>query len=297
MNLASPVPPQTRRGSSLWSIGIFEGESPLALASPPGLVNPVLTRHSVKDVEAAFVADPFMLRVGALWHLFCEVKNARTRHGEIGLATSTDGHCWEYQGTVLREPFHLSYPCVFRWQNGYYMTLETLSESAVWLYEATSFPEGWRRVAKMIPGVYADPTIFEWNDLWWLFACGAPWRHDTLSLFYAESPFGPWREHPQNPIVRENPGGARPGGRITIWEGKPIRFAQDCVPAYGTRVRAFEIVDLTPHSYCEREVPQSPILSPGETWNRTGMHHVDPHMTSAARWIACVDGYLREPAD
>ena len=72
---------------------------------------------------------------------------------------------------------------------------------------------------------------------------------------------------------------------------KLIRFTQDCHPFYGTRVRAFEISELTTSGYREREVDRSPILSGGEqTWNRSGMHHLDPHWTDG-RWLACVDGW------
>jgi hypothetical protein len=284
-----------RRGRSVWSVGIYQGDSPLSLAPVPGLHNPVLTRESVKDVDAAFVADPFMLRAGDLWYLFCEVKNARTRHGEIGLATSQDGHHWDYCGTILREPFHLSYPCVFQWNGGFFMTMETLAAEAVWLYEAVRFPDTWRKTAKLVPGVYADPTIFMYEDQWWMFACDAPYRHDTLSLFLAESPLGPWRQHPQSPIVQGNSAGARPGGRPIVWNGGLYRFAQDCVAAYGTKVRAYAVDRLTPETYLDHEVPQSPVLLPREPWNSAGMHHVDPHQLPDGRWIACVDGYFTQP--
>ena len=61
-------------GRTEWAIAIYEGDSPLSLAPAAGLVNPVITRHHVKDIEAAFVADPFMVRAGESWFLFCEVK-------------------------------------------------------------------------------------------------------------------------------------------------------------------------------------------------------------------------------
>lgn len=283
----------TPRKSSVWCISIYEGDSPLTLAPQMGRHTPVLTRSHVTDVDAAFVADPFMVREGGLWRLFFEVKNARTRHGEIAVASSSNGRDWDYGGSVLREPFHLSYPCVFPWDGAYYMTLETLSESAIWLYRAEEFPAGWKPVKMLVPGAFADPTIFRWNELWWLFACGSPFRHDTLSLFYSEDLMGEWREHPRSPILCGNPRAARPAGRVTNWNGKLLRFAQDCVPVYGSAVRAFEIEELTPELYREREVSESPILQAGTTWNRTGMHHVDPHQMADGRWIACVDGYSR----
>jgi hypothetical protein len=77
-----------------------------------------------------------------------------------------------------------------------------------------------------------------------------------------------------------------------------IRFAQDCIPTYGTQVRAFEISELTTKSYHEEENCHSPILTAsGSGWNHMGMHHIDPHLISDGRWVACVDGLSSEWAD
>ena len=77
-------------------------------------------------------------------------------------------------------------------------------------------------------------------------------------------------------------------------EGKPVRFAQDCFPFYGTRVRAFEVTVLTHSKYEERELNFSPILCAGnQAWRREGMHHIDPHFVDG-RWLACVDGWRFE---
>jgi hypothetical protein len=71
------------------------------------------------------------------------------------------------------------------------------------------------------------------------------------------------------------------------------RFAQDAFPAYGSRVRAFEILDLDAGHYREREVRNGrPILKGcGFGWNADGMHHVDAHELNDGSWIACVDGW------
>jgi len=76
-----------------------------------------------------------------------------------------------------------------------------------------------------------------------------------------------------------------------------VRFAQDCVPDYGTRVRAFRVTELTAESYREEELPESPVLSPGDSpWNGRSMHHIDAHPLTDGSWVACVDGRPpREP--
>jgi hypothetical protein len=282
------------RSGSLWSIAIYTGKTPLELSPSVAAENPVLTADSVHDIAAEFVADPFMTRVDGLWHLFCEVKNRSTKLGEIGLATSTDGIDWTYRHTVLREPFHLSYPQVFEWGETYWMVPETLALNAVTLYRSTDFPTRWERVQTLLPGMFADPTLFRHEGYWWMFACPNPYRHDTLSLFYARELEGPWQPHSANPLLACAPDRARQGGPVTRWNNRLIRYAQDCLPVYGTRLRAFEITEINQMRYAEQEVAESPVLTPDTVegaWNRTGMHHADPHQLADSTWIACVDGY------
>jgi hypothetical protein len=272
----------------MWSVGIYTGPSPYDLSPAAQISNPVRTAASVTDVSAAFVADPFMLQS----HLFFEVMRSDSPIGEIGLASTTNGVEWDYKQIVLREEFHLSYPYVFRWQETFYMIPETLGANAVCLYQADEFPLRWSRKAKLIEGRHADPSIFRFDDLWWLFVCSTPYQHDTLRLYFAEEITGPWREHPRSPLVRDDMRRARPAGRVVSVDNHPIRFAQDCVPRYGSRVRAFDIVELTTTKYAEVENSASPVLQPsGSGWNALGMHHVDAQQQSDGTWLACVDGY------
>jgi hypothetical protein len=185
---------------------------------------------------------------------------------------------------------------VFRVADDYYMIPETLGLGGIQLYRADPFPYQWRPVAKLMDGSFADSSIFQHEGRWWMFACTNHSLHDTLSLYHAKDLLGPWTPHPANPLVEGDRRRARPGGKVTLWNGSLLRFCQDCVPQYGTHVRAFEIQELNPTTYRERELSESPILSPGDGWNYTGMHHIDPHQLPSGGWIACVDGYyMREP--
>ena len=276
----------------IWSIGIYAGPSPLRLAPAPGASNPVLSAREVTDVPARFVADPFMMRIDDLWHMFFEVMNGANDLGEIGHAVSRDALTWQYRQIVLREPFHLSYPHVFTWNNEIYMVAETLGANAVRLYRATRFPDQWQSVKDILPGAQADPSIFFFDRKWWLFTCPTPYQHDSLRLYFAADPLSNWTEHPASPLITGNKSIARPGGRVQILDGIPHRFTQDCVPIYGKQVRAFAITELTTTSYKEHEVAESPVLAPvgGDAWNSSGMHHLDAHQLGPNRWIACVDG-------
>jgi hypothetical protein len=275
----------------MWSIGIYRGKSLFELTAPPEGNNPVLTCESVSDVSAGFVADPFMVRAGGVWYMFFEAFSLETDKGEIGLAISDNGLDWKYQQIVLSEPFHLSYPYVFEWDGEHYMIPETLEAEAIHLYKAIDFPTRWSDIGALVKSTCADPSIFRFRDRWWMVACSTPYQHDTLRLYFAEDLMGQWAEHPASPIVEGNKRSARPGGRVLVWSDRIIRFAQDCIPAYGAQLRAFEISELTDTTYAEREHPNSPILTAsGAGWNGRGMHHIDPYQLLDGQWIACVDG-------
>ncbi|HJZ58472.1 MAG TPA: hypothetical protein VKE74_26255, partial [Gemmataceae bacterium] len=88
---------------------------------------------------------------------------------------------------------------------------------------------------------------------------------------------------------------ARPGGRVVVDRKRVVRYTQTCIPHYGTAVRAFEVTELMPKTYAERELGPAPMLGPaGAGWNACGMHHIDPHPLDGGGWVACVDGWMCE---
>ena len=277
----------------MWSIGIYAGPSPFELSPAEGAANPVLSAAAITDRPAEFVADPFMVRAGEEWHMFFEVLNGGSRNGEIGWATSPDGLRWQYRRTVLAEPFHLSYPYVFEWEGDFFMVPEALAPGAVRLYRADPFPERWVHVQDLVPVMAADPSPFRFEGRWWMFLCPTPHEHDSLALYHADRLEGPWQAHVKNPLLQAEPCLSRPAGRVLVRDGgNPgvLRFAQDCRPRYGTRVRAFEVSRLTPEEYEETE--HGFILEPsGSGWNGMRMHHADAHPLPDGSWIACVDGF------
>jgi hypothetical protein len=171
------------------------------------------------------------------------------------------------------------------------MIPESFGHGTVRLYKADPFPLRWAFVRSLFRARCVDPSVFYFDNKWWMFTCSNPCRHDSLRLYFANDLLGPWLEHPANPIVKADARKARPAGRVLVLADKIIRFAQDCVPNYGTQVRAFEITELTTTSYVETEHSNSPILTgSGAGWNESGMHHLDPHLLAGGRWLSCVDG-------
>lgn len=279
-----------------WSIGIYVGQSPVKFWADQNFKNPAIDRQDILDVRAEFVADPFMVKVEETWYMFFEVYNQESSKGEIGLAVSRDTVNWDYQQIVMTEEFHLSYPYIFVWMNEYYMIPESGEAKSIRLYKASKFPTHWSFVGNLLSDlVFLDSSIFRYENRWWLFTETSPdSKSDTLRLYYADELMGPWIEHPKSPIIQGNPHIARPAGRVLVMNDRIIRYTQDCYPFYGIQVRAFEITELTPTSYQEREVEGRSVLTASQTgfgWNACGMHHIDPHPNEDGTWIACVDGW------
>lgn len=255
-----------------------------------------LTRREVTTGSPAFVADPFLLWRDGSWHLFVEVFDRRLGRGVIGLATRVTNSRWTWRGTVLQEPFHLSYPCVFEADGRVWMVPETGQASAVRLYVADDFPHGWRHHADLLQLPHCrDATIFAHDGLWWCFVeTSSSLGHDQLRLFVAERFDDPesWQEHPLSPIVDGDAVRARPAGKPMMIDGALHRLSQDCGRRYGMAVRAHRIHELSTTTYREHERGRI-VLFPGcFGWNRNGAHHLDAaKMPDGSGWLVAADGW------
>jgi hypothetical protein len=294
-NLAAQSNPQPAAKTSVWTLGVYIGASPLQLRPAPKVANPVLTASDVADMKVDAVAHPFLVIKDQRYYMFFTAKDLKSDTGGIGLAESNDGMKWRFRRTVIREPFVQSHPFVFEWQNEYYLIPEAHTETSVRLYKATAFPGEWKYVGNLLEGDhfilegdhFISPTLTHYKGLWWLFT--SPSGNDTLRLFYASDFKGPWKEHPLSPIVKKDLRTARPAGRPFVIDGSLYRLGQDCYPTYGRAVHAFQITDISPTTYAEKMVETPVVEASGEGWNSDGMHHVDAQRTLTGQWIAVVD--------
>jgi hypothetical protein len=261
------------------------------------VTNPVLTAADVTDIEAGFVADPFVVRDGDRWHMFFEVLNTNSGRGEIGWATSADFYRWTYEQIVLSEPFHLSYPSVFAWDDEWLMIPESSEAGGLRLYRAEDFPARWEYLETILEGEFTDHALVRHDGLWWLFVgrSGADRfkNAERLELYISEDFRGPWRTHPRSPLVENDARISRPAGRMIPTGDGLVRITQDCSSRYGREVNAALVETLTTTDYRERLLGRPLIAPGGEAWRRTGMHHLDVREISPDRWLAVVDGYRR----
>jgi hypothetical protein len=240
-----------RRFQEQWALAVWvhePREAPRFTGPPTFHVEPPTDR---------FWADPFPFEHQGRCYVFVEELLFSEPKGFISVIEIDERGLVGSAQPVIREPHHLSYPSVFRRGAEIFMTPESSEARRIDLYRAVSFPDRWEKVAVLMEDVAAaDPTIFEFDGLWWMFASlrptGGP-NWDECHLFVADRLEGPWRPHPQNPI-RSDVRRARPAGRVFHQDGHLYRPAQDCSVRYGYATVIHEVDELTPDSYSEHQV-------------------------------------------
>lgn len=203
-------------------------------------------------------ADPFVVTEAGKNFVFFEEYHWRQGKGRICAGALTQNG-WEAAPVVVMEAdAHLSYPFIFKWRNEYYMVPESMRSGRVALYRAESFPYQWKLERVLLNDVQAcDTTLFEAQGRWWMFTS---LREETslpnmksVSLFYAETPLGPWTPHKRSP-VKSGIDSSRSAGRPFLRDGVWYRPAQDCSQRYGYAISINRIDHLSPDDYRETAV-------------------------------------------
>ncbi len=76
--LAWAPKPQSAAKKSLWTLGVYAGESPLALQPLPEVANPVLTGADVTDMKVDTLAHPFLVIKNHRYYVFFTAKDLKS---------------------------------------------------------------------------------------------------------------------------------------------------------------------------------------------------------------------------
>jgi hypothetical protein len=202
-----------------------------------------------------FYADPFLVDDDSRSWVFYEDYDYAKRRGVIASSeVRSDGTLGGRQ-TVLARNGHLSYPCVFREGDAFYMIPETAFEQAARLFRAAALPGPWEDCGVLYRGSALDTSVLKHDGLWWFFTTLREPRGKAmmLMLFWSASLNDPWQLHPSAPIsldVRN----VRCAGAIFRDGQRLIRPSQDGSRTYGYSFDLNEIVTLTRTEYVERPV-------------------------------------------
>lgn len=208
-----------------------------------------------KNGKETFVADPFGLQNGNTLTILVENFDQLTQKGSISYFEMNGKTSSHLPKPAFEFDVHISYPYLLQHEGEIYCIPETSQAKEVVLLRAQSFPNNWERVGTLIKNsAIVDPTVFFYNNFWWLFCTDEVSGANTkLSAWYASDLFGPWHPHKLNPL-KTDVHSSRPGGTPFIYENELYRPAQDCSRSYGGRIVINKVVCLNPDQFEEEIV-------------------------------------------
>ena len=240
--------------------------------------------HRIRDDGRRCYADPFVIGVEGLRHIFVEEFDYALGRGVISTTSIGANGQTDVPHVVVERPYHLSYPFVLEHDGHIWMIPESSAARTVELYRADPFPDRWVLEATLLNDIsVADATVFFHEARWWMFAStverqSSSW--DALSIFHARDLLGPWFPHPQNPVLIDSRS-ARPAGNIfynadTLW-----RPAQDCSVGYGSAIALCSIDTLDTENYAQTT---KAFIGPGSFARRI-------HTLNWAAGLEVIDGW------
>ncbi len=244
---------------------------------------------AIESKADKFWADPFVVSEHNQHYIFVEEYPYKDKRGHLSVIVLDENGKYLESGDILKRPYHLSYPFVFKQDDTYYMMPESHQNKTVELYRCIEFPYKWEFVIDLMTDIIgADATLFFRDDKWWLFANVDPTGGQSnssseLHLFFCDNLFAPsWQSHPDNPISSDSKV-SRPAGKIFEFEGKFYRPTQEGNGVYGRATNFMEITKWTETDY-EEQLFQKIEPNWDEVSSRT-------HTFNFNQQITVVDGF------
>ncbi|CAK7192060.1 hypothetical protein COMNV_00243 [Commensalibacter sp. Nvir] len=235
--------------TDVWRIGIIKATMSQVITE--GLQS----IHWLKEEpNFTFLADPFGLFKQEKLYIFAEAYDYREKHGKIDVLVLSQDLQLLDRSTVLKEPWHLSYPMIVEDKKEIFMLPEAHNAEKTSLYQAINFPYQWERVKNFsFPAKTIDPTLIFYKDLWWMFYTPIYpdvklSRQRMLCIAYAKELKGVWNLHPMNP-VRITPASSRPGGSAIVIDDSIYLPTQNCTYTYGGSLSYLKISQLNTEKF------------------------------------------------
>lgn len=202
-------------------------------------------------------ADPFLyVHQGKNW-LFYERQNLTDMKGSLWCVNLDEEKSKPKK--VLEEPFHLSYPQVFRYGRYTYMLPETKNAGQVRLYRCKEFPGKWEHVENLLELEAVDTTLFSGEEnVYYAFT----YTEGRLEIYLCTMDKEKFRPIHKEKIYEALPSKeSRPGGAFFKEDDRWYRPSQDCKEYYGQGLIINEVLRLDKNGYEEREYCR---LTPGQ---------------------------------
>lgn len=237
-----------------------------------------------------FWADPFIIFQNGRYYIFIEEFLYKSKKGHISYLIVHENGNYSFPKKIIEQPYHLSYPFVFSFNEELFMIPETCQNRTIELYRCIDFPEKWELATILMKDICAvDSTLFWKDGKWWLFVNvleneGAS-SCDELFLFYSTDLFSKqWTPHPKNPVISDVKS-SRPAGKIFPYNRGYYRPSQNNSKRDGYGMKVNQIVALDENEYQEIAVSD---IEP--RWDKK---IVGTHTLNFAKNVTVIDGLMR----
>lgn len=241
-----------------WKIGIVN--QPIADVVEQGV------RSKPKWVKAKhafeYLADPFSINYNGKNILLAELYSYEDQKGRI-VNTETNE-------TFASSKHHSSFPYPISIEGTQYLLPESSESQNCSLYRLP----GNDSVITLVEEPLIDPVLYSHDGKWWLFAHHLNHQNNAaLFIYYSDDVHKKFIPHSLNP-VKTDIRNSRSAGPILNINGRLLRPAQDSSRTYGSAIVVNEILELTPHTFREREYSR---IEPHRSWDyNKGIHTISP---------------------
>lgn len=258
---------------SNWCLGYFKNSSEFKLTNK-NLLNNIKKAKIFRSPKDEFWADPFLIRHKQRLFIFFERFYKKKNKGVICVCELKNKKLINFKNVIV-EPYHLSYPMLFRGKNKFFLAPESYQNKKVQIYESVEFPFKWKKINTIFNNeITADPTIFKYNNSFWIFINKTKNKLNDLNkklyLYKFNKNFKKVIPHKRNPIFSSLNGG-RSAGNIIRYGKKIIRLGQiNTKENYGSGVNFYEIKKLNLKEYQEKKIAS---VNSKNFKNCIGIHH------------------------
>lgn len=193
-------------------------------------------------------ADPFLCEYNDNIYIFCECYVKEKNKGVIAVAEYKDGKICNLK-TVIEQKYHMSYPCIFKHNNYFYIIPETCGNNSIELYKALKFPDIWVLDTVLKNNIKCvDATVLWKDEQFYVLGYDNKGSFSKLVIFELNMD-----NKTLKPYAKMNASYTeRPAGNLFNINNKLIRPSQDGRKKYGGQILINEVALFEKDNYCEK---------------------------------------------
>ena len=206
----------------------------------------------LKMPRGVFWADPFGIKVENNYYLFYEEFNKKKGYGTINCMQLDENLNVIKNEVVIDSGSHLSFPFIFKENDGFYILPESCQANELSLYKAIIFPFQWVKDTVLIEEPCMDTIIFKYKNYWHLLYTLSKGPFQPHTLFHRKNTELKTNWSETHLFHFENNGfNSRGAGNIFEIDGKLYRASQNCKFSYGKSI-VFNEVKIEENSFSEK---------------------------------------------